>query len=46
MPSAAASFFLPALLLYRFYFRVETFDIDRVPEGDVGVDRVETVLLL
>ena len=26
---------LPALLLYRHYFRVETFDIDRVPSGRV-----------
>jgi 1-acyl-sn-glycerol-3-phosphate acyltransferase len=26
---------LPAALLYRYYFRVETFDIDRVPEGRV-----------
>ncbi len=26
---------LPAALIYRYYFRVETFDIDRVPEGRV-----------
>jgi len=26
---------LPVALLYRYYFRVETFDIDRVPEGRV-----------
>jgi 1-acyl-sn-glycerol-3-phosphate acyltransferase len=26
---------LPAALLYRYYFRVETFDIERVPEGRV-----------
>jgi len=26
---------LPAALLYRHYFRVETFDVDRVPEGRV-----------
>jgi 1-acyl-sn-glycerol-3-phosphate acyltransferase len=28
---------LPALLLYRYYFRVETFGIDRVPAGRVLV---------
>ncbi len=26
---------LPSLLLYRYYFRCETFDIDRVPQGRV-----------
>ncbi len=34
-PETAASFILPSALLYRFYFRVDTFDIDRVPEGRV-----------
>ncbi len=34
-PTRAAGFILPSALLYRFYFRVETFDIDRVPEGRV-----------
>jgi 1-acyl-sn-glycerol-3-phosphate acyltransferase len=28
---------LPGLLLYRYYFRVETFDIDRMPPGRVLV---------
>ena len=28
---------LPGLLLYRYYFRAETFDIDRMPEGRVLV---------
>jgi 1-acyl-sn-glycerol-3-phosphate acyltransferase len=28
---------LPSLLLYRYYFRCETFDIDRLPEGRVLV---------
>jgi len=28
---------LPSVLLYRYYFRVETFDIDRLPEGRVLV---------
>ncbi len=32
-PTAAASLMLPSALLYRFYFRVETVDVDRVPEG-------------
>ncbi|MCG8588435.1 MAG: acyltransferase family protein [Proteobacteria bacterium] len=34
-PAAAKAAALPAALLYRYYFRVETFDIDRVPEGRV-----------
>lgn len=32
---AAASMMLPVALLYRNYFRVETFDIGRVPKGRV-----------
>ncbi len=31
----AARFLLPAALLYRYWFRVETHDIDRVPPGRV-----------
>jgi 1-acyl-sn-glycerol-3-phosphate acyltransferase len=31
----ARRFLLPWVLLYRHYFRVETFDVDRVPEGRV-----------
>ncbi len=34
-PETAARLFLPSLLMYRYYFRVETFDIDRVPNGRV-----------
>lgn len=34
-PRAAAGFLMPAALLYRFYFRVRTFDIERVPNGRV-----------
>jgi 1-acyl-sn-glycerol-3-phosphate acyltransferase len=32
-PEFLRSQVLPAALLYRYYFRVETFDIDRLPEG-------------
>ena len=32
---AAHRMFLPVAVMYRSYFRVETFDIDRVPEGRV-----------
>lgn len=32
-PEAARQMFLPAALLYRYYFRVDTIDIDHVPEG-------------
>ena len=34
-PDAAARAVLPCALLYRYYFRVETHDIDRLPEGRV-----------
>ena len=34
-PATAGSFFLPFLMLYRNYFRVETFDIGNVPRGRV-----------
>jgi 1-acyl-sn-glycerol-3-phosphate acyltransferase len=34
-PSAAKTSYLPGALLHRFYFRVESFDIDRVPAGRV-----------
>jgi 1-acyl-sn-glycerol-3-phosphate acyltransferase len=34
-PEAARQMLLPAALLYRYYFRVEGFDIERVPEGRV-----------
>jgi len=34
-PVAARQLLLPAALLYRYYFRVDTFDIERVPEGRV-----------
>ena len=34
-PEAAAQLFVPSVLLYRYYFRVETFGIDRVPSGRV-----------
>jgi 1-acyl-sn-glycerol-3-phosphate acyltransferase len=34
-PDEARQGMLPAALLYRYYFRVETFGIDRVPEGRV-----------
>jgi 1-acyl-sn-glycerol-3-phosphate acyltransferase len=33
--ASARSFFLPWALLYRHYFRVETFDIENVPSGRV-----------
>ncbi len=32
-PETARAMLTPSALLYRNYFRVETFDIDRVPEG-------------
>ena len=34
-PAFARRFLLPAAALYRWYFRVETFGIERVPEGRV-----------
>lgn len=34
-PDAARRLMLPSALLYRYYFRVETRDIDRVPDGRV-----------
>jgi 1-acyl-sn-glycerol-3-phosphate acyltransferase len=34
-PGAATTFYLPSALMHRFYFRVESFDIERVPEGRV-----------
>jgi 1-acyl-sn-glycerol-3-phosphate acyltransferase len=34
-PDAALDFLLPSTLLYRYYFRVETFGIENVPEGRV-----------
>jgi len=34
-PAAATSFYLPSALLYRYYFRVEAVDIERVPQGRV-----------
>jgi len=34
-PSAAKSTYLPGALMHRFYFRAESFDIDRVPAGRV-----------
>src|SRR5512134_4153367 len=34
-PETARNLLLPAALLYRHYFRVETHDIGRVPEGGV-----------
>jgi 1-acyl-sn-glycerol-3-phosphate acyltransferase len=34
-PEFVRSSILPAALAYRYYFRCETFDIDRVPEGRV-----------
>ena len=36
-PEEAARMFLPSALLYRHYFRVDTFDIERVPSGRVLV---------
>jgi 1-acyl-sn-glycerol-3-phosphate acyltransferase len=32
-PSSARTSYLPGALMHRFYFRVESFDIDRVPAG-------------
>jgi 1-acyl-sn-glycerol-3-phosphate acyltransferase len=32
-PQYASRVLLPTALLYRYYFRVDTFDIDRVPDG-------------
>ena len=34
-PENALSMFLPASVLYRYYFRVDTYDIERVPQGRV-----------
>jgi 1-acyl-sn-glycerol-3-phosphate acyltransferase len=34
-PEEARRMFLPTAAMYRYYFRVENFDIDRVPEGRV-----------
>jgi len=34
-PEFAARAYLPAALLYRYWFRAETYDIDRVPPGRV-----------
>ena len=34
-PSAAKTSYLPGAFMHRFYFRVESFDIDRVPAGRV-----------
>ena len=34
-PAAARRLLLPAALLYRYWFRVETHDVERVPEGGV-----------
>jgi len=34
-PQEAARILLPAVLMYKYWFRVETFDIDRVPSGRV-----------
>ena len=34
-PDTASRVFLPTALLYRYYFRVETHDIDNVPPGQV-----------
>ncbi len=34
-PDSAHKFYLGAALLYRYYFRVEVHDIDRVPKGPV-----------
>ena len=34
-PGAAKAMYLPSALLHRFYFRVDSFDIERVPQGRV-----------
>lgn len=34
-PATAAKMLLPAALLYRYYFRCETYDIDNIPAGRV-----------
>ena len=34
-PENALGMFLPASVLYRYYFRVDTYDIERVPSGRV-----------
>jgi len=36
-PGAAKSLYMPGALLHRFYFRVDSYDIERVPQGRVLV---------